>query len=110
MLAFQGSEARQRKEAHAHEEAIHNLRSALTSISSATHLLVSDGKVPLGETERSQLAAALQSELERARRLLSHEWDGGRRNFALLDVLMPAVVNERSQGAVICLDVDAGTA
>jgi signal transduction histidine kinase len=110
MLAFEGSEARRREEAHAHEEAIHNLRSAMTSITSATHLLVSGGKVPLGENERSELAAALQSELERARRLLSHEWDGGRRSFPLLDVLMPAVVTERSQGAVICLDVAAGTA
>src|SRR5437764_12779766 len=109
MLAFQGSEARQRKEAHAHEEAIHNLRSALTSISSATHLLVSEGKVPLSEAERSQLAAALQSELERARRLLSHEWDGGRRSFQLLDVLIPVVVNERSQGATIAMDVAGGT-
>jgi signal transduction histidine kinase len=109
MLAFEGSEARRRKEAHAHEEAIHNLRSAMTSISSATHLLVSEGKVPLGEKERSELAAALQSELERARRLLSQEWDGGRRDFPLLDVLMPAVVNERSQGAVICVDVETGT-
>jgi signal transduction histidine kinase len=109
MLAFHGSEARRRKEAHAHEEAIHNLRSALTSISSATHLLVSEGKVPLGERERCELAAALQSELERARRLLSQEWDGGRRNFSLLDVLIPVVVNERSQGAVIAVDVAMGT-
>jgi signal transduction histidine kinase len=109
MLAFQGSEARRRKEAHAHEEAIHNLRSALTSISSATHLLVSERTVPLGGAERSQLAAALQSELERARRLLSHEWDCGRRSFLLLDVLMPVVVNERSQGAVIRLDIEVGT-
>jgi signal transduction histidine kinase len=109
MLAFQGSEARRRKEAHAHEEAIHNLRSAVTSIGTATHLLVSEGKVPLGEKERSELAAALQSELDRARRLLSQEWDGGRRSFSLLDVLMPVVVNERSQGAVIGLDVETGT-
>jgi signal transduction histidine kinase len=110
MLAFQGSEARRRKEAHAHEEAIHNLRSALTSITSATHLLVSSGgKVPLGEQQRAQLAAALQSELERARRLLSREWDGGRRSFPLLDVLIPVVVNERSQGAVIGLDIEDGT-
>ncbi len=110
MLAFQGSEARRRKEAHAHEEAIHNLRSALTSISSATHLLVSDRNVPLGENERSELAAALQSELDRARRLLSHEWDGRRRSFPLLDVLIPVVVNERSQGSVIGLEVEPGTA
>ncbi len=109
MLAFQGSEARRRKEAHAHEEAIHNLRSALTSITSATHLLVSNRHVPLGEKERSHLAAALQSELDRARRLLSQEWDGGRRNFPLLDVLVPVVVNERSQGTVVGLDVAAGT-
>jgi signal transduction histidine kinase len=109
MVAFQGSEARRRKEAHAHEEAIHNLRSALTSISSATHLLVSEGNVPLGEKERSELAGALQSELERARRLLSHEWDGGRRSFALLDVLIPVVVNERSQGCSIGLEVKTGT-
>jgi signal transduction histidine kinase len=109
MLAFQGSEARRRKEAHAHEEAIHNLRSALTSIGSATHLLVSDGNVPLGEKDRSQLAAALQSELDRARRLLSQEWDGGRRHFPLLDVLVPVVVNERSQGTAVGLDVAVGT-
>jgi signal transduction histidine kinase len=109
MLAFQGSEARRRKEAHAHEEAIHNLRSALTSIGTASHLLVSDGNVPLGERERSQLAAALQSELDRARRLLSQEWDGGRRKFPLHDVLVPVVVNERSQGTVVGLDVAAGT-
>ena len=109
MLAFQGSEARRRKEADAHEEAIHNLRSALTSITSATHLLVSNRHVPLGEKERSHLAAALQSELDRARRLLSQEWDGGRRNFPLLDVLVPVVVNERSQGTVVGIDVAAGT-
>jgi signal transduction histidine kinase len=108
MLAFEGSEAQRRHEAHAHEEAVHNLRSALTSITTATHLLVSEGKAPLSEHQRSQLAGALQSELERARRLLSREWDCGRRSFSLLDVLTPVVVNERSQGSEVALDVPVG--
>jgi signal transduction histidine kinase len=110
MLAFEGSEAQRRHEAHAHEEAVHNLRSALTSITTASHLLVSEGKVPLSDDQRLQLAAALQSELERARRLLSREWDCGRRSFSLLDVLTPVVVNERSQGTDVALDVPDGTA
>jgi signal transduction histidine kinase len=109
MLAFEGSEAQRRHEAHAHEEAVHNLRSALTSITTATHLLVSEGNVPLNEHQRSQLAAALQSELDRARRLLSREWDCGRRSFPLLDVLTPVVVNEQAQGAVVDVEVPAGT-
>jgi signal transduction histidine kinase len=109
MLAFQGSEARRRHEACAHEEAVHNLRSALTSITTATHLLVSERTVPLSEDTRSQLAAALQSELERAGRLLSREWDGGDQLFALRDVLTPVVVNERSQGADVVLDVPPTT-
>jgi signal transduction histidine kinase len=109
MLAFEGSEAQRRHEAHAHEEAVHNLRSALTSITTASHLLVSEGKVPLSEQQRSQLAAALQSELERARRLLSREWEFGRRSFSLLDVLTPVVVNERSQGTEVALDIPVGT-
>jgi signal transduction histidine kinase len=110
MLAFEGSEAQRRHEAHAHEEAVHNLRSALTSITTASHLLVSEGKVPLSEDQRSQLAAALQSELERARRLLSREWDCGRRSFSLLDVLTPVVVNEQSQGTAVAIEVPAATA
>lgn len=109
LLAFEGSEARRRREAHDHEEAVHNLRNALTSIGSAAHLLVFDRKVPLNDGERTQLTAALMAELDRAKRLLSREWNGSLRRFALMDVLDPLVANERSQGAVIEIDVPSGT-
>jgi signal transduction histidine kinase len=109
LLALQGSEAQRREQAQAHEEAVHNLRSALTSIGTATHLLVTDRKVPLEGTERSSLIAALQSELDRARRLLTREWDGQLREFRLFEVLAPAVVNEQSQGADVEVYVPLGT-
>jgi two-component system, OmpR family, sensor kinase len=109
LLALQSSEDRRRQEADAHEEAVHNLRSAMTAISSATHLLVSGNKSPLHEEDRSKLTIALQAALDRANRLLRREWDGGLVRFSLLDVLSPIVVNERTQGAVIDLDVPLGT-
>lgn len=109
LLAFEGSEARRRREANDHEEAVHNLRNALTSIGSAAHLLVFDRKVPLSDGERTQLTAALMAELDRAKRLLSREWNGSQRRFTLMDVLEPLVANERSQGAVVEVDVPAGT-
>jgi signal transduction histidine kinase len=109
LLALQSSETRRRKEADAHEEAVHNLRSAMTAIGSATHLLVFGSKSPIREEDRSKLASALQAALERANRLLRQEWDGGLVRFSLLDVLTPIVINERGQGAVIDLDIPLGT-
>jgi signal transduction histidine kinase len=106
--AFQSIEARRREEADAHEEAVHNLRSALTTIGSATHLLVFGSKSPLSEADRSRLADSLQAELSRAQRLLRHEWDGGLERFQLLDVLTPLVINERAQNAVIDLEIPVG--
>ncbi len=109
LLAFEGSETRRRIEADAHEEVVHNLRCALTSIGTATHLLVTDRAVPLEEGDRSQLTAALQTELARASRLLSQEWDGGQRLFDLLDVITPLVANEKAQGSVVEVDIPADT-
>lgn len=109
LMAFAGSEARRRTEEKAHQEAVHNLRSALTAITTGTHLLVSERKTSFSDDERAQLVGALQSELERARRLLTREWDSCQGSFPLLDVLTPVVVNERSQGAVVKLDVSPRT-
>jgi signal transduction histidine kinase len=109
LLAFEGSETRRRIEADAHEEVVHNLRCALTSIGTATHLLVTDRAVPLEESDRSQLTAALQSELARASRLLSQEWDTGRKPFDLLDVITPLVANERAQGSAVEMDIPEHT-
>jgi signal transduction histidine kinase len=109
MSALQSSEARRRQEADAHEEAVHNLRSAMTAIGTATHLLVYGTKSTLCEEERSKLTGSLQAALDRANRLLRQEWDGGLVRFPLLDVLTPIVVNERGQGADIDLDVPLGT-
>lgn len=108
LLALQGSENQRREAAQAHEEAIHNLRTSLTSIGTATHLLVSDRKVPLSTEERSSLALALQSEFQRACRLLTREWDGGLRAFRLLEVLAPVVVSEQTRGAEIEIEVPMG--
>ena len=93
LLALQSSETRRREEADAHEEAVHSLRSAMTAISSASHLLVFGGKAPLADADRTKLAVSLQAALDRAHRLLRREWDGGMVEFAVLDLLNPIVVN-----------------
>lgn len=106
LLAFQGSEARRRSEEHAHQEAVHNLRSALGAITVATHALVFSGRSnSLGEEERLQLSRALESSLDRARRLIAREWASVEQTFGLLDVVMPAVFRERSSGVAIDLDL-----
>jgi signal transduction histidine kinase len=109
MLALQSSEARRRQEADAHEEAVHNLRSAMTAIGTATHLLVYGSKSTLREEDRSKLTASLQAALDRANRLLRQEWDGGLVRFSLLELLTPIVINERGEGARIDLDIPLGT-
>lgn len=101
LMALKGSEAQRSREASAHEEAVHNLKSALTSINMATHMLVSDRKVPLTAEQRCGLEAALRSELDRARRLISREWDRGRCSFDLARQLAPLMAAERAQGTLI---------
>ena len=107
LQALEGSEARRSREATAHEEAIHNLKSALTSITMATHLLVTDGSKPLTEAQKADLGGALKSELDRASRLVSREWDGGRRPFVLGDTIAPLVTAQQAQGTSVYCDVPA---
>ena len=110
LLAFQGSEARRQSEEHAHQEAVHNLRSALGAITLASHALVFSGESSsLGDDERIHVARALESSLERARRLIAREWATVRQTFSLVDFLMPAVVRERSSGIAIDVDVPPDT-
>ncbi|HEX4863606.1 MAG TPA: HAMP domain-containing sensor histidine kinase [Acidimicrobiales bacterium] len=110
LLAFHGSEAQRQSEEHAHQEAVHNLRSALGAITLASHALVFSGKSDsLSDDERIHLARALESSLERARRLIAREWASVRQTFPLLDLVMPAVVRERSSGIAIDVDVPPGT-
>jgi signal transduction histidine kinase len=109
LLALQGSEARRKSEEDAHQEAVHNLRSALGAITVATHALVFSGKSEsLSHEDRVQLSRALESSLERARRLIAREWATMQRTFPLQDLLMPAVVRERSAGVTIDIDVQPG--
>ncbi|MDE3203650.1 MAG: HAMP domain-containing histidine kinase [Acidobacteriota bacterium] len=105
LRALKGSEARRTREATAHDEAIHNLKSALTSITMATHLLVTDGSKPLTEAQKADLGGALKSELERASRLVSREWDGGRRPFVLRDTIAPLVTAQQAQGTSVYWDI-----
>lgn len=106
LLAFQGSEARRQSEEHAHQEAVHNLRSALGAITLASHALVFSGdSSSLDADERIHVARALESSLERARRLIAREWASVGQSFSLRDLLIPAVVRERSSGIAIDVDV-----
>jgi signal transduction histidine kinase len=105
LLALKGSETQRSREASAHEEAVHNLKSALTSINMATHMLVSERKVPLTCEQRSELEAALQSEMDRARRLISREWHKGCHTFLLSQQLAPLLAAERAQGTEVRADV-----
>ena len=106
LLAFQGSEARRQSEEHAHQEAVHNLRSALGAITLASHALVFSGDASrLDDDERIHVTRALESSLERARRLIAREWASVLQTFSLLDLLMPAVVRERSSGVAIDVEV-----
>jgi signal transduction histidine kinase len=110
LLALQGSEARRQSEEDAHQEAVHNLRSALGAITVASHALVFSGNSEsLSHEDRVQLSRALESSLERARRLIAREWATMQRTFPLQDLLMPAVVRERSAGVAIDVDVDPDT-
>ena len=106
LLAFQGSEARRQSEENAHQEAVHNLRSALGAITLASHALVFSGdSSSLSDDERIHVARALESSLDRARRLIAREWASVGKTFSLVDFLMPAVVRERSSGIGIDVDV-----
>jgi signal transduction histidine kinase len=107
LLALHGSEARRQSEEHAHQEAVHNLRSALGAITVASHALVFSGKSDsLSHDDRVQLSRALEGALERARRLVAREWASMQSKFPLVDLLMPAVVRERSSGVTIDVDID----
>ncbi|HEX6393931.1 MAG TPA: HAMP domain-containing sensor histidine kinase [Acidimicrobiales bacterium] len=106
LLAFQGSEARRQSEEQAHQEAVHNLRSALGAITVATHALVFSGtSASLSDGDRMQLSRALEASLDRARRLITREWASVPQSFQLLDLVMPAVVRERTAGVAIDLDL-----
>ncbi|MDA8044614.1 MAG: HAMP domain-containing sensor histidine kinase [Actinomycetota bacterium] len=105
LLALKGSEAQRSREASAHEESVHNLKSALTSINMATHMLVSDRKVPLTVAQKAELEAALRAELDRATRLVSREWEKGCCSFVLSRQLAPLFAAERAQGTTLRADI-----
>ncbi len=85
------------------DDLLHELRSTLGSVSMATHLLLGDGH-GLQAGHRSQLASMLESELERARRLLERRTAGSpkdRSSVELDRVIEPLVVMRRALGTAI---------
>jgi signal transduction histidine kinase len=106
LLALRGSEARRQSEEDAHQEAVHSLRSALGAITVASHALVFSGKSDaLSHDDRVQLSRALEGALERAKRLVAREWASMQSTFPLIDLVMPAVVRDRSSGLAIDVDI-----
>lgn len=106
-LAVEASESQRRADRRRQEEMVHDLLAALSSVGGAAQLLATEGSVAIAEADRTQLAAAIETELHRVRSLLDQGREARSAPFSLPDVLMPIVVCARAEGLHIGVDVPA---
>jgi signal transduction histidine kinase len=101
------AERRARAVRAAHEERLHDSRSAVLAVQAATRMLEHDLET-MDPVERRRLSAAIDAELVRVRELLGEDEDTGPSTCDVRQVLQPLVTCHAAAGRSLAFQVPAG--